>query len=181
MDVGNHDLGEFVVNIGKARPKVIVASMALPKNLLHQERQFFGISARNQIKIYISDHFLELILLFSKMMLSILSIRLPRCVFWHLNPLKCGDTSSGGLWKELSQLFMAYKCCCLGYKHSKWNKTDFYILYKVSFLEKRKSKWNLYKCKQFSQSLGARNKTECKKTVWTHTHTCTYAHAPTNH
>ena len=33
MDVGNHDLGEFVVDIGKARPKVIVASMALPKGL----------------------------------------------------------------------------------------------------------------------------------------------------
>ena len=41
---------------------------------------------------------------------------------------------------------MAYKCCCLGYKHSKWNKTGFYILYKEILLGKS---YSLKKKKDF--------------------------------
>ena len=41
VDVGNDDWGEVVVNIGKARPKVIVASMALPKNLFAPRTTIF--------------------------------------------------------------------------------------------------------------------------------------------
>ena len=76
MFVGNHDWGEVVVNIGKARPKVIVASIALPKNLFAPRAPIFRPLNK---KSDISDHFLELILLVSKIRLRCCQL----CQFDH--------------------------------------------------------------------------------------------------
>ena len=53
MKVGNHDFGEVVVNIGKARPKVIVASMALPKRVFAPRTAIFR-DTNKKPEIYIS-------------------------------------------------------------------------------------------------------------------------------
>ena len=58
-------IGEVVVNIGKARPKVIVASMALPKKPFAPRAAIF-LDTHKKPEIYISNNFLELILTFSE-------------------------------------------------------------------------------------------------------------------
>ena len=58
-------IGEVVVNIGKARPKVIVASMALPKKLFAPRTAIFRDTYKKP-EIYISNNFLELNLTFSE-------------------------------------------------------------------------------------------------------------------
>ena len=114
-------IGEVVVNIGKARPKVIAASMALPKKLFAPRTAIFRDTYKKP-QIYISDNFLELILTFSETLYLYfifpqLAVRsssyvLFTCqcaIFLHLdfclNPLICEDKFRGILERIVSAIY----------------------------------------------------------------------------